>query len=148
MNTNQFNLSQNTHHLQPIQPKPQLIQATAPPLKHLLPPELKPKRLKRERQLKPKLNLKPNLHRDPYPNQISIVTQTQSPPWNPTNTQTTTTNPNPATTETTHHFKPSNHQFNPTKNNWERDKEERKEKSKQREEGRDREREIDREKGR
>ena len=75
MNTNQsqhqFSPSQNTHHLQPIQPKPQPIQATAPPLKHQLPPELKPKLLKRERQLKPKTNLKHNLHRDP---------QTQSPP--------------------------------------------------------------------
>ena len=47
MNTNQsqhqFSPSQNTYHLQPIQPKPQPIQATAPPLKHQLPPELKPK---------------------------------------------------------------------------------------------------------
>ena len=81
MNTNlsqhQFNPSQNTHHLQPIQPKPQPIQATAPPLKHQLPPELKPKQLKRERQLKPKTDLKHNLHRDPNP--ISIVKPNQHP---------------------------------------------------------------------
>ena len=87
MNTNlsqhQFNPSQNTHHLQPIQPKPQTIQAMTPPLKHQLPPELKPKRLKRERQLKPKADLKPNLHCDPYPNLISIVKPTQSTPKRP-----------------------------------------------------------------
>ena len=82
MNTNlsqhQFNPSQSTHHLQPIQPKPQPIQATAPPLKHQLPPELKPKWMKRERQLKPKTDLKHNLYNDPYPNLISTVTQTRS----------------------------------------------------------------------
>ena len=114
MNTNQsqhqFSPSQNTHHSQLIQPTPQLIQATLPSLKHQLPPELKPKRLKMERQLKPKTDLKHNLHCDLYPNLISIVTQTRS-HRETQNTQTTTTNPNPATTETTHHFKPSNHQF-------------------------------------
>ena len=76
MNTNQsqhqFNPSQNTHHLQPIQ-------ATAPPLKHQLPPELKPKRLKRERQQKPKPDLKPNHHHGLYPNLISTVKPSQHP---------------------------------------------------------------------